>query len=47
MTRSSYVGDHVTKEEVHAKYEDGVLKLDVPKKEAKAVENTTQIAIEG
>jgi len=30
-----------------AKYEDGILKLSVPKKEAKAVEQTKHIAIEG
>ena len=47
MSRSFYVGDAITKEDVHAKYEDGILKLSVPKKEAKAVEQTKHIAIEG
>ena len=47
MTRSFYVGDQITREEVHAKFEDGVLKLDVPKKEPTKLENTSQIAIEG
>ena len=47
MTRSFYVGKHITQEDVHAKYEDGVLKLDIPKKEVQAVENKSQIAIEG
>ncbi len=47
MSRSFYVGDAITEEDVHAKYEDGILKLFVPKKEAKAVEQTKHIAIEG
>ena len=47
MRRSFYVGDAITEEDVHAKYEDGILKLSVPKKEAKAVEQTKHIAIEG
>ena len=45
--RSFYVGEAITEEDVHAKYEDGILKLSVPKKEAKAVEQTKHIAIEG
>ena len=47
MSRSFYVGHAITEEDVHAKYEDGILKLSVPKKEAKAVEQTKHIAIEG
>ena len=47
MSRSFYVGDAITEEDVHAKFEDGILKLSVPKKEAKAVEQTKHIAIEG
>ena len=47
MSRSFYVGDAITEEDVHEKYEDGILKLSVPKKEAKAVEQTKHIAIEG
>ena len=47
MSRSFYVGDAITEEDVHAKYEDCILKLSVPKKEAKAVEQTKHIAIEG
>ena len=47
MSRSFYVGDAITEEDVHAKYEDGILKLSVPKKEAKAVEQTKHTAIEG
>ena len=47
MTRSFYVGDAVKEEEIHAKYEDGILKLSIPKKDAKAVEGKKYITIEG
>lgn len=46
-SRSFYVGKTVEPEDIHAKYEDGVLKLEVPKKEAKKVEEKKTIAIEG
>ena len=47
MRRSFYVGEDVTEEDIHAKFENGILKLDVPKKEAKAVETKKHVAIEG
>lgn len=47
MQRSFYVGDALTQEDVKAKYEHGILKLSVPKKEAQAVESSRHIAIEG
>ena len=47
MSRSFYVGENVTQEDVHAKYEDGILKLTVPKKDQKKVEEASHIAIEG
>ena len=47
MSRSFYVGDAVTQEDIKAKYEDGILKLTIPKKDAKAVEAKNYIAIEG
>lgn len=48
MSRSFYVGDDITQEDVYAKYEDGILKLTVPKKEAKKVEEKKNyITIEG
>ena len=47
MSRSFYVGEGVTEEDIKAKYEDGILRLVVPKKAAKAVENKKYIAIEG
>ena len=48
MSRSFYVGDGVTQDEIKAKYENGILKLSIPKKaEQKAVEDNKHIAIEG
>ena len=47
MSRSFYVGEGITQEDIKAKYEDGILSLSVPKKEAKAVEDKKYIAIEG
>ncbi|MBR1740775.1 MAG: Hsp20/alpha crystallin family protein [Lachnospiraceae bacterium] len=47
-SRSFYVGDQVTEEDIRAKFEDGILKITVPKKEpAPAVEEKKYIAIEG
>ena len=45
MSRSFYVGEGITQEDIKARYEDGILRLSVPKKEAKAVENKKYIAI--
>ncbi|MCR5223178.1 MAG: Hsp20/alpha crystallin family protein [Lachnospiraceae bacterium] len=47
MQRSFYVGENITEEDIKAKYEDGVLKLSVPKKEAKKIPEKKTIAIEG
>ena len=47
MQRSFYVGDAVTEKDVKAKFEDGILKLSIPKKDAKEVETKKTIAIEG
>ena len=47
MQRSFYVGENVTPDEISAKYEDGVLKLQVPKKEEKKIPQRKTIAIEG
>ena len=47
MSRSFFVGEDITQEDIHAKYEDGILRLSVPKKTPKKVENNGYIAIEG
>lgn len=45
--RSFYVGDAVSEEDIKASFKHGILKLQIPKKEAKKVENKNYIAIEG
>ena len=48
MSRSFYVGDHVTVEDIHPKYENGILSFSVPKEEKKPIEEKNKyIAIEG
>ena len=48
MSRSFYVGKHVTEEDIHPKYENGILSFSVPKEEAKPVEEKKHyISIEG
>lgn len=47
-SRSFYVGEEVKQEDIKARFEDGTLKLLIPKQEAKNVEeNKSFIAIEG
>ncbi|MBQ6095752.1 MAG: Hsp20/alpha crystallin family protein [Lachnospiraceae bacterium] len=47
MQRSFFVGENVTEEDVKAKFEDGVLKLAIPKKEAPKIPEKKTIMIEG
>jgi HSP20 family molecular chaperone IbpA len=47
MQRSFFVGKNVTEEDIKAKFEDGVLKLDIPKKEAPKIPEKKTIMIEG
>ena len=47
MQRSFYVGDEINEEDIKAKFEDGVLKLHVPKEEPAKVPEKKFIAIEG
>ena len=47
-SRSFYVGEDVKQEDIKAKFENGILKVSIPKKEEKpAVEENKHIAIEG
>ena len=47
-SRSFYVGEEVQQEDIKARFEDGILKVSVPKKEAKPViEESKYIQIEG
>ena len=45
--RSFFVGKEVQQEDIKAKFEDGVLKLDIPKNLPKKVEEKQMISIEG
>lgn len=47
MSRSFYIGDSITQDEIKAKYENGILQLSIPKKDAKTVEQQKHISIEG
>ena len=46
MQRSFFVGEEINTEDIKAKYENGVLKLNVPKKEAKKLPEKKTIMIE-
>ena len=46
-SRSFYVGETVTQEDIKAKFENGILKLSIPKKDVKTIEQNKYIAIEG
>ena len=47
MSRSFYVGEGMKQEDIRAKFEDGILKLTVPKLDKEALEKKHYIAIEG
>ncbi len=47
MQRCFYVGDNLTEEDIKARFEDGVLKLIVPKKEQPKLPEKRTIMIEG
>ena len=47
MQRSFYVGTQLTEEDIHATFENGVLHLDLPRKDAKKVPEKKSIRIEG
>ncbi len=46
-SRSFYVGKELTEEDIKARFENGILKLSVPKKDKAAVEEKKYIRIEG
>ena len=47
VSRSFYVGDKVQKEDIHPKFENGILSFTVPKEQNTVEENSHYIAIEG
>ena len=46
-SRSFYIGEGVPQDEIRARFEDGILRLTVPKKDKKQVEENKYISIEG
>lgn len=47
MSRSFYVGNAMKQEDIKARYDNGILKLYLPKEQPQAVEQKHYIAIEG
>jgi HSP20 family molecular chaperone IbpA len=47
IQRSFYVGDALTQEDIKAKFKDGILTLDIPKKDQQKVAANKYIAIAG
>ena len=47
MQRTYYVGEQIKAEDIKARYEDGVLKLEIPKVEEKKLPEEHTIMIEG
>ena len=47
VSRSFYVGDNVRKEDIHPKFENGILSFTVPKEQKALEKNSHFIAIEG
>ncbi len=39
-SRSFYIGDEVTEDDIHASFKNGILRLDIPKKEQKEQNNS-------
>ena len=46
-SRSFYVGDEISEEDIHAQFKNGILEIDVPKKDSKeALPEAKKIEIE-
>ena len=46
-SRSFYVGEQISEEDIKARFEDGILKISFPKRDQKKMEENRYIAIEG
>lgn len=46
MSRSFYIGDQIPHSDIKAKFEDGVLRISIPKQDMKVIENNKTISIE-
>lgn len=48
ISRSYFVGDSITETDIHAKFQDGILSVDIPKETPKSIEDARKfVAIEG
>ena len=45
-SRSFYVGEDIKEEDIHAEFKNGILKLEIPKKDQKKLNTSKQIEIE-
>jgi HSP20 family molecular chaperone IbpA len=45
QSRSYFVGEHITEKDIHASFENGILKLEVPKMDQKQIEDRHVIEI--
>lgn len=46
-SRSFYIGEDIKQEEIKARFEDGILKLSIPKKDVQNIKQNKYIEIEG
>ena len=46
-SRSFYVGEQISEEDIKARFEDGILEISFPKRERRKMEENRDIAIEG
>ena len=47
MSRSFYVGENIAEDDIHPRYENGILTFSLPKEDKKALEEKKYITIEG
>ncbi|MCD8066515.1 MAG: Hsp20 family protein [Oscillospiraceae bacterium] len=47
VRRAFYVGDNVTQDDIHARFQDGTLYLNIDKKQPQLIEGKNLIQIEG
>lgn len=45
--RSFFIGENITKDDIHASFSNGILQIDVPKKDVEHIPEKQYIAIEG
>ena len=45
ISRSFYVGEHITEEDIHPKYENGILNINLPSREQKRIETSQKVEL--